>query len=71
MCAKSNNLRIASSDQTPPVGLLGELIITPLIFESILDSKSSKSGSYCLSDIVLTKTGVAPAIFTNSGKETQ
>ena len=41
------------------------------MFESILDSKSSKSGSYCLSDIVLTKTGVAPAIFTNSGKETQ
>ena len=30
-----SSLDIASSDQTPPVGLLGELIITPLTESSI------------------------------------
>ena len=62
---------IASSDQTPPVGLLGELIITPFTDSSILFNKSSKSGSNCLVGIVLTNKGSAPAIVTNSGKDTQ
>ena len=66
-----SNLDIASSDQTPPVGLLGELIITPLTESSILEIKSSKSGSNCLSEIVFTSKGSAPAIRTNSGNETQ
>ena len=39
-----SNFEIALSDQTPPVGLLGELIITPLTEPSILEIKSSKSG---------------------------
>ena len=62
---------IASSDQTPPVGLLGELMIMPFIDLSILLFRSSKSGSNCFWAIVSTKIGSAPAILTNSGKETQ
>ena len=61
---------IAASDQTPPVGLLGELIITPFTDLSIFFNKSSKSGSNCFSGIVLTNKGSAPAIVTNSGKDT-
>ena len=62
---------IASSLQTPPVGFEGELIIIPLVFFVILDFKSLKSGSYCLSERVLTKIGLAPVMETKSGKDTQ
>ena len=51
--------------------MLGELIITPFTESSILEIKSSKSGSNCSFEIVFTNRGSAPAILINSGKETQ
>ena len=68
---KSNNLKIASSLHTPPVGFDGEFMIIPLVFLFILDSKSLKSGSFCLLSKVSTKTGLAPVTVTKSGNETQ
>ncbi len=43
----------------------------PKTESSILFNKSSKSGSNCLAGMVLTNKGSAPAIVTNSGKDTQ
>ena len=68
---KSNNLKIASLLHTPPVGFEGELIIIPFVRELILDSNSSKLGSYCFVLLVCTKIGFAPVTVTKSGKDTQ
>ena len=69
--ANFNKKSNASLLQTPPVGLDGEFIITPLTLELFLILRSLKSGSKFFSGTVSTSIGSASARRMNSGKETQ